>query len=186
MIELQNKIRDIVSQIKLDQEYQNNIQILTEVLHENDNFEFVECTLQVTTKKKGLVVSVYDQSKYKDWLGKIIQLPDSWDLSKLFYKQLLYCRIYLDKYEYDEYTVQKDISNLKKGYVYICLDNAKAKKYPCKCLKECSFRDDSLGIKPYKNIYFYNPFEEKFFLKAPTYHWVTYISYCPNCGVKIN
>lgn len=183
--QLKEQMNIIVSQIPCDNDYSDKIEELNAILHGNDNFDFVECTLEITTKKKGRVISIYDQNKYEDWLDKIIELPDEWDLSKLFYKQKLYCRIYLDKYEYHWNSIPKNESNLKKGYTFICIDQAVAKKYPCECLKECTFRNDTLGIKPYKDIYFYNPLSDEFYIKAPEYYWISPLNFCPCCGVKI-
>lgn len=171
-IEFLNKARELIKEVSLDEKYIDTIDSIVEEIKSNDDFNYIECTLEVTTKKKAKIVSVYNQVKYKSWLNKIIDLPNEWDLSKLFYRQLLYCRVYLKSNSQD--------------LDYICIDQAIARKYPCKHLQECEFIDDTIGIKPYKHIYFYNPLEEFFYIKSPEYNWILEIKYCPQCGTKID
>lgn len=179
-------LESLVDIMPKDHSYLDNIQTLKEILDKHNDFDYVECTIEITTRKKGKIISVYNRVLYSNWLNKIIDLPDDWDLDKLFYKQMLYCRIYLDKYEYPNHHSEKNLDNIEKGYLFICIDQATARKYPCKCLKECNFIDEYLGIKPYKHIYFYEPLREVFYIKAPEYMWITYLKYCPKCGTKIN
>lgn len=177
-------IKQIVNEIPKDGNYLDNIETLKNELNRYNDFDYIECTLEITTKKKGKIISVYNRVLYSNWLNKIIELPSSWDLDKLFYKQMLYCRIYLDNHLNKDYS-EEDYNDIEKGYIFICIDQATARKYPCECLKECRFIDEYLGIKPYKHIFFYNPLDEFFYIKAPEYIWITQLNFCPKCGTKI-
>lgn len=181
---LRLKVSAILKKIPLDGDYTRVTAALGRVLRSNDDFNYVECTILVTEDKKGKLISVYNQASYKEWLNRIIELPSDWGLSKLFCGQMLYCRIYLDKYEYPRGWAAKDTTDLHKGYLYICVDHATAQEYTCECLKENEFVDDTLGLKPYKNIFFYNPFEKSFYVVAPEYYWRSTLCFCPICGTK--
>jgi hypothetical protein len=160
-------------------DYLFNLRTLKEEFNTYDN---IECTLKITTRKKGLVTSVYDKRDDK-WLGKIIEFPKEprFNLSRLHYGQLLYCNIYFENYQVD---------SLYNKISWIELSTSTPRKFSCKCFKSDfipvtdEYNGTRLGLKPYKSVITYDTFTDKYsFTNQDHYCWT--INNCPFCGTKL-
>lgn len=70
--QLKPEILQIISKIPLDKNYTDITEWLSGVLKSNDDFDYVECTIEITTRKKGRIISVYNQENIKNGIGGLL------------------------------------------------------------------------------------------------------------------